>query len=193
MCAGCATGEQFGGDPDQGSAAAIVECAENGDCWDGDPATEDICTADGRCAFLTNVKPDPEKDAEEASPTCQVVAVIDEPTEIAADVENTVVEAVHTVPLEYGALYEISLDAPARVEVELVDYDLDGVIFVLLSECTNACKNRIAWGSEICSPTVEAGKYILAVFSEREQKFSFMVDLLPPEESCNGLDVPIDC
>jgi hypothetical protein len=193
LCAGCATGEQFGGNPDQGSGAAVVECAENGDCWDGDPATEDICTADGRCAFLTNVKSDPEKDAEESAPSCQVVAVVDDYAEIDADLENTVVEAVHTVPVEYGVLYEISLDAAARVEVEPVEDDLEGVMFVLLTECTNACKNRIAWGSEICSPVVEAGEYILVVFSERELKFSFTVDLLPPEESCNGLDVTVDC
>ena len=193
LCAGCATGEQFGDDPDQGSAAAVVECDENGDCWDGDPATEDICIPTGRCAFLTNVKSDPENDAEESTPACQVVSVIDEYTEIDAELEQTVFEAVHTVPVEYGALYEISLSVPARIEIELIDDDLEGVMFVLLSECTNACKNRIAWGSEICSPALAAGEYVLAVFSEREPRFSFSADLLPPEESCDGLDVAIDC
>jgi hypothetical protein len=139
------------------------------------------------------VKSDAEKDVEESTPTCQLVEVIDEHAEIDAQLEETVLEAVHTVPVEYGALYEVSLDAPARVEVELGDADLDGVIFVLLRECANACKNRIAWGSEICSPALEAGDYILAVFTERVLKFSFMVDLIPPEESCDGLDVGIDC
>jgi len=193
VCAGCATGEQFGDDPDQGNAAAVVECSDNSDCWDGVPATQDICTPTGRCAFLTNVKSDPETDAEESAPACQVVSVIDEYAEIDAQLEQAVIEAVHTVPVEYGALYEISLDGPARIEIELVDDDLEGVMFVLLKECTNACKNRIAWGSEVCSPALEPGDYVLAVFSERTLKFSFTVDLLPPEESCNGLDVAIDC
>jgi hypothetical protein len=139
------------------------------------------------------VKSDPEKDAEESTPTCQLMGTIDEYVQVDAQLEEKVFEAVHTVPVEHGALYEVSLDAPARVEVELVDSDLDGVIFVLLTECVNACKNRIAWGSEICSPSLEAGDYILAVFSERVLQFSFTVDLLPPEESCDGLDVELDC
>jgi hypothetical protein len=139
------------------------------------------------------VKPDPEKDNQEAASACQFVSTIDEYAEVAAALEQTVVEAVCTIPLEYGTLYKLSLAAPARVEVLLEDADLDGVMFVLLSECPNASVNRIAWGHEICSPAIAAGDYVLAVFSERYLEFSFSVDLLPPEESCDGLDVVVDC
>jgi hypothetical protein len=189
ICAGCAAGEQFGDDPDRGGSLTSAECHENGDCWDGDPATEDICAPDGKCAFLTNVKSDPEKDPEEVGPGCQAVGVIDGYTEIDVSIEQLVAEAVHTVPVEYGVLYQVSLDAPARLEVVPDNPDLEGVMFVLLSACANACKNRIAWGSEICSPVLEAGDYLLAVFSERARSFAFTADLLLPEESCDGLDV----
>jgi len=193
LCAGCASGEQFGNDPDQGGALAPAECDENGDCWDGNPATEDICAPDGKCAFLSNVKSDPEKDADEPGFACQAVGVIDDYSEIEVVIDHVVVEAVHTVPVEYGVLYQIAVDAPARLEIALVDPWLEGVMFVLLRECANACKNRIAWGSEICSPVLEPGDYVLAVFSERASRFSFTADLLPPEESCDGLDAAIDC
>jgi hypothetical protein len=121
------------------------------------------------------------------------VETIDEYSEIDVVIDDLVVEAVFTVPVEYGVLYQVTLDEAARIEVALEDPDLEGVMFVLLSDCTNACKNRIASGGEICSPVLEAGDYFLAVFSERAKCFSFTVDLLLPEESCDGLDVMFDC
>jgi hypothetical protein len=119
--------------------------------------------------------------------------VIDGYSEIDVALDEVVVEAVFTVPVEYGVLYQVVLDEPARLEVALEDPDLEGVMFVLLRDCTNACKNRIASGGEICSPVLEAGDYFLAVFSEQARCFSFAADLLLPEESCDGLDVTFDC
>jgi len=139
------------------------------------------------------VKSDPEKDADEPGFSCQSVDVIDKYAEIEVVIGHLVVEAVHTVPIEYGVLYQVAVDAPARLEISLEDPELEGVMFVLLRDCANACKNRIAWGSEICSPVLEPGEYVLAVFSERATSFSFTADLLPPEESCDGLDVTFDC
>jgi len=139
------------------------------------------------------VKSDPEKDAEEPGPACQTVGEIDGHAEIEVEILETIVDAVHTVPVEYAVLYRVVVAAPARLDVALDDPELDGVVFVLLRECTNACKNRIAWGEEICSPALEPGEYVLAVYSERAKRFSFTADLLSPEESCDGLDVAIDC
>jgi hypothetical protein len=190
--AGCAAGEPFGDGSGPGVGTSAIECDENADCWDGDPATEDVCTQDGRCAFLTNVKSDPEKDSEESIPSCQFASVIDGYAELHAELEQPVAEAVHTIPVEYGELFRVSVDAPTRLEVVL-DKELEGVLFVLLDECTNACKNRIVWGNEICSPVLEVGEYVLVVFSERELEFYFTAELLPPEESCGGLDVTVDC
>jgi hypothetical protein len=139
------------------------------------------------------VKSVPEKDPDETEPACQPVDVIDEYYEIDITIDELVVEAVFTVPVEYGVLYQVTLDEPARLEVALEDPNLEGVMFVLLSDCANACKNRIASGSEICSPILDAGDYFLAVFSERARCFSFTADLLLPEVSCDGLDVLPDC
>ena len=139
------------------------------------------------------MKSDPEKDNGEPGSECAVVGEIAGHAEVDVEIDETVVEAVHTVPVEYAALYRVTLGEPARLEVALADADVDGVVFVLLRECTNACKNRISWGEEICSPALAAGEYILAVYSERVRSFSFVADLLSPEESCDGLDFVVDC
>jgi len=120
------------------------------------------------------------------------VGVIDEYAEIELEIDAVVAEAVHTVPVEYGVMYQISVAAPARLEVTLEDPGLEDVMFVLLRECANASKNRIVWGSEICSPVLEIGDYYLAVFSERATLVSFTADLLPPEESCDDLGAGFD-
>jgi hypothetical protein len=139
------------------------------------------------------VKADPEKDPEEGGQGCQVAGVIDGYAEVDVLMEQLVAEAVHTVPVEYAELYQIAVDAPARLEVVLDNAQTDGVLFVLLRDCANACKNRVAWGAEICSPVLEAGDYLLAVFSERAPAFSFTADLVAPDASCDGLDLAIDC
>lgn len=139
------------------------------------------------------MKSEPEAGADEPGSACQPVDVIDEYSNIDVVIDEVVIEAVFTVPVEYGVLYQVTLDEPARLEAAVDDPALEGVMFVLLSDCANACKNRIASGGEICSPVLEAGEYFLAVFSERARCFSFTADLLLPEESCDGLDVISDC
>ena len=191
--AACAAGEQFG----DGAAAAggpdAIECAANDDCWDGDPATEDVCTPAGQCAYLTNVKSDAAKDPEENGTACQAVAGIAADAEIDAEVPDVVVEAVHTAPVELALVYRVDVAAPSRLEVAPAGGPLEGVMFVLLTDCTNACKNRVAWGPELCSPVLAAGTYYLAIFSERARRFTFAATFLEPEESCDGLDVDLDC
>ena len=191
LCAGCASGERFGDAAALGAGAAA--CDEDADCWDGDPATEDTCTAQGDCVFLANVKADAEKDVDEIENDCHAVAEMSTDAAVEVELERLVPEAVHTAPLEYGTLYKISVTAESRLEVVLEDDATENVMFVLLDDCANACKNRIAWGRELCSPVLEPGSYFLAVFSEREYEFGFTADFLDPDASCNGLDAPIDC
>lgn len=190
--AGCASGERFG-DPAAAGGGAGGGCQEDADCWDGDPATEDTCTAGGDCAFLSNVKPDAEKDLDDIDNECHAVSEIPGDAEIDAAVERLSPEVGHTVPVEYASLYRVSVAAPARLEVALVDDGVEGVMFVLLEDCANACANRIAWGRELCSPVLEPGGYYLAVFSGRVTEFGFTADFLEPSASCNGLDAVPEC
>lgn len=194
VLAGCASGERFGdaaaGAAGEGTAAG---CAADADCWDGDPATTDTCSPDGHCAFLSSVKPDAEKDSDDIENECHAVAEISGDGEISAEVEQLVPEASHTIPVEYAALYRISVAAESRLEVLLEDAAVEGVMFVLLEDCANACANRIAWGRELCSPVLAPGSYYLAVFSVRYTGFGFTADFLEPGDSCNGLDAVPEC
>jgi hypothetical protein len=192
LCASCASGERFG-DAAGGGAGAGVECFESSDCWDGDPATEDACTPQGECVFLANVKADAEKDAEEIENDCHAIAEVIGDSAIDAEMGMLTPEAVHSAPTEYATLYKITVSARSRLEVMLEDAGAERVMFVLLTDCTNACKNRIAWGRELCSPVLDPGGYFLAVYSERMYEFGFTADFLSPEDSCNGLDVAVDC
>jgi len=189
---GCASGGRFGDFAAEG-AGETPECIENSDCWDGEPSTEDTCSSSGECVFLSSVKPDAEKDNEEIDNDCHAISEVSGDAEIDVEVQHIVVEAVHTVPLEYGNLYRISVTAQSRLEVLLQDDALEGVMFVLLDGCANACRTRIAFGAELCTEVLEPGTYILAVFSSRAAKFTFTADFLEPSDSCNGLDTHIDC
>jgi hypothetical protein len=191
--AGCASGERFGDAAAKGAGGGGADCVESADCWDGDPATEDTCTPDGECAFLSSVKPDAEKDSDDIGNECHAVAEISGDAEIDAEVAHLVSEVAHTIPVEFGTLYRIAVAAPGRLEVVLQDAGVENVMFVLLEDCANACANRIAWGRELCSPVLAPGSYFLAVFSGRVYEVDFFAEFLEPADSCNGLDAVPEC
>jgi len=186
LLAGCATAERFGEDRDDPDAPPLpqAECEEDDDCWDGDPATEDLCGDDGLCEFLP-VEEDPDTDTGGGDDECDVALGFDEEGTFELFLDSHMAEVSHTAPLSMGKLAKIHLRDPSRIWIDARRDGREDVMMVLLRDCANAAVNRIAWGERIYTEELPAGDYYLAVFSEMSGVVAMEARFLVPTY-CDG-------
>ncbi|MDD5307829.1 MAG: hypothetical protein PHU25_10955 [Deltaproteobacteria bacterium] len=156
---GCATGERLGASDDD--TVGDTGCQADRDCFDGDPCTVDRCEKDGICV---NVGVCIGGLLGDSSSVCEGAPEIDGDATVSLRLlaASGPVEAV--TPLEDGSTFRLVVREPRRIRVVASNHEGD-VILVLLRSCANAATNRLAWGRDIYSATVDPGQYILGVFS----------------------------
>lgn len=177
----CAEGEHFGNSGGRpGSGGDVASCSVAHDCYDGDNGTLDLCI-DGACYNV------PDTGGMSAIPdgACPVEEVVDGDNRYEVDIPESLVEADPTTPISRGAVARISVKHATRLRILPTEGQLTDITFVLLSDCANSAANRLAWGDDLYSPTLQPGEYFLAVFGESVRTVPFDVRYLTPT-SCGG-------
>jgi hypothetical protein len=170
-------------------------CQSNLQCWDNNPATEDICSADGTCLYFPIVQPDPVP-PNPGDCSGLLENAIDETGIYEILINNNKGPTDHTAPLSRGTVVRVDVREPTRIRSILSTPEnpndtADDFVQVLLSDCANAASNRISWGPNLYSPALAVGTYYLAIFGQGYRDVSLDVHFLIPSSCKDPVPAPV--
>lgn len=188
ICAGCVTGEhysEFDGEP---SFESEKSCTSDGDCWDGDPTTEDVCDNTGACMYYDldapedTDYPNPGANEEEYDRTiCDVARYFRGNGQLDVSVDALEGRFSQYLPVKEGTVIRLLVDDHSSVFVYPRGRKPGGFTMVLLDDCLNSSENRIAWGEYLFISKLPPDEYYIVIFSEVAQEINMVSAFWEPE------------